>query len=389
MSFSRIYLDHNATTPLAPEVVAATTEALAQWGNPSSIHFSGRGPKLFLREARHNLSRELSCNPLELIFTSGASESNNSILKSCFQLRPERNEFITSRIEHPSVIETFQHLESLGAKVHYINVDRNGLFDLGQFRSVLTPKTNLVSIMFANNETGLIMPLSEIIEEAHAVGSLVHTDAVQAFGKVPFDFKSLNVDYASLSGHKFYALKGVGVSFVRKGSPYMPLIHGGAQERFRRAGTENVLAIHSLGVMAKSLGKVGLEFERLENLRNQFESSLRERIPGVRITHESAPRLPNTSSLVIEGIDGETLLMSLDIKGFSVSTGAACSSGSPEPSPVLMAIGLSRAEAQSSLRVSLGWHTKKEEMDLFLETLVQVILRLRSLKQEVSHVTAN
>lgn len=390
MSFPRIYLDHNATTPLAPEVVEATTEALGQWGNPSSIHFSGRGPKLFLREARQNLSRALGCHPLELIFTSGASESNNTILKSCFQQRPSRTEFITTRIEHPSVLETLKYLESLGATVHYIEVNRKGQFNWEQFRRALSEKTNLVSVMAANNETGLILPLEQIVKEAHAVGALVHTDAVQAFGKIPFELRNLEVDYASLSGHKFYALKGVGVSFVRRGSPYVPLIHGGAQERFRRAGTENVLAIHSLGVMSEHLSRVGAQYERIENLRNQFECKLQEKIQGVSITHAEATRLPNTSSLVIEGVDGETLLMSLDIKGFSVSTGAACSSGSPEPSPVLIAIGLTRTEAQSSLRVSLGWHTSPEEMDLFLETLIQVVHRLRSLQnREEFHVCAN
>lgn len=390
MSFPRIYLDHNATTPLAPEVVQAASEALGHWGNPSSIHYAGRGPKLFLREARQNLSRELVCNPLELIFTSGASESNNTILKSCFELRPSKTEFVTTRIEHPSVLETFKYLESRGAKVHYIEVDRNGDFHWEQFRDVLSEKTNLVSVMAANNETGLVLPLSQISEEAHVFGALVHTDAVQAFGKIPFDFKNLKVDYASLSGHKFYALKGVGVSFVRRGSPYIPLIHGGAQERSRRAGTENILAIHSLGVMAQSLGRVGAQYERLEILRNNFEQKIQENLQGVIITHREAPRLPNTSSLVIEGVDGETLLMSLDIKGFSVSTGAACSSGSPEPSPTLMAVGLSRGEAQSSLRVSLGWKTSSEEIDLFIETLIQVVNRLRSLQiREDDHVSAN
>jgi cysteine desulfurase len=327
---------------------------------------------------------------LELIFTSGASESNNTILKSCFQLRPSRTEFITTRMEHPSVLETFKALEILGAKVHYIEVNRKGQFNWEQFRRALSEKTNLVSVMSANNETGLILPLDQIVHESHAVGALVHTDAVQAFGKIPFDFKNLKVDYASLSGHKFYALKGVGISFVRRGSPYVPLIHGGAQERYRRAGTENVLAIHSLGIMSQHLSQVGAQYERLENLRNQFEKKLQERLQGVSITHAEAPRLPNTSSLVIEGIDGETLLMSLDLKGFSVSTGAACSSGSPEPSPVLLSIGLTRAEAQSSLRVSMGWHTSSEEMDLFLDTLIQVVHRLRSLQiKEEYHVSAN
>ncbi|MFN7262753.1 MAG: cysteine desulfurase family protein [Pseudobdellovibrionaceae bacterium] len=384
-----VYLDHNATSPLSPEVQKAVIGALPFWGNPSSIHQAGRGPKALLREARKSLSQEFQCSPLELIFTSGGSESNNSVIKGVYEktLGGSRCEFITSTVEHPSVLKSFQYLESCGAKVFYVPVSREGLLDLEYYERVLSERTALVSVMAANNETGVIFPISLLAEKAHQKGALFHTDAVQAFVKIPVSLKDWNVDFASFSGHKFYSLKGTGILYAKKSNEVEIFIHGGAQERSRRGGTENVLGIHALGVQAQQLKNVGIYFEQMEKLRNRFEQKLIQEIPGVRINQSQVPRLPNTSSVLIDGVDGETLLMSLDIKGFAVSTGAACSSGNPEPSPVLLAMGLTAGEAQNSLRVSLGWSTTAEQMDQFLEALKQVVGRLRNLAREEVGIT--
>jgi cysteine desulfurase len=381
---TKVYLDHNATTPVSDLVLTALPEALKAWGNPSSIHWAGRSAKLLIREARKNLSEALNINPLEIIFTSGASESNSTILQSCFELsKNSRPEFITSTVEHPSVMKTMKSLEAKGAVVHYVPVNRAGQIDLEFYRAVLSEKTALVSIMYANNETGVIFPISKMAELAHAQGALFHSDCVQAFGKIPLDLAGLGVEFASLSGHKVYALKGTGIIYSRKGSNLLPLIHGGGQERHRRGGTENTLGIFSMGIMAKaisdSIDEVTL---KMSELRKHLEQRILSEISSVEITSAGALRVPNTSSLVIQGIDGETLLMSLDLKGFAVSTGAACSSGSPEPSPVLLAIGLSREEAQSSLRISIGWETTALQINEFVDTLKLVVERLRSLNTQ-------
>lgn len=394
MSKEIIYLDYNATTPLHNHVYQNMADLLLSWGNPSSIHLSSRTPKAVLRETRKKMADYLKCSPLEIIFNSGASEGNNTVLKAVWSYfgfdnvynNKIKNEFIVSQVEHPSVLKTMQYLETLGAVVHYIPVLRTGEIDIQFIKSHLNEKTALVSVMMANNETGNIFPISEITQLVKKNNSLMHTDCVQAFGKMNFNFDNLQIDYATFSGHKFYALKGCGVLFARKNAPYINLIHGGGQERSRRGGTENILAIASLGLMLDQLPEVETQQQRLLNLRNYFETEVLNKINQVTITGRESVRLANTSSLVIKGCDGETLLVSLDIKGFAVSTGAACSSGSPEPSPTLLALGLSAAEAQNSLRVSLGWMTTKEDIDLFISELVQIVIRLRSLSNtEVLH----
>lgn len=381
-----VYLDHNATTPPSREVRALIHDSLDNWGNASSIHFSGRRPKSMLREARQNLARLLKVDPLELVFTSGGSESNNAVIKSVFD-SSSRSEFITSQIEHPSVIKSFRYLEALGAKVHFVPVSRDGELDLEFYQSVLSEETALVSIMLANNETGTILPVRELAEMAHAKGALFHSDCVQALGKLPVNLQDLGVDFATFSAHKFYALKGTGLLYIKRNTPFEPLVHGGGQERHRRGGTENTLGIFALGVQARKLGLVADQMKRVQLLRDHFESRVLRDIPDAQVTAKNGPRLPNTSSLVIAGVDGETLLMSLDLKGYAVSTGAACSSGNPEPSPVLLAMGLTRDEAQSSLRVSLGWETSFEDLDGFFETLRETVRRLRRLSEQgVSNV---
>lgn len=385
-----VYLDHNATTPVAASVAERVREWLGQWGNPSSIHQTGRGPKALLRTARDQVAAMLEVNPLEIVFTSGGSESNNLALKGVFDIFQNQNQnqfrnptfrdrYLFSAVEHPSVKRTAEYLRDRGARVEFIPVSRDGAIGLAAYEAMMGDDVALVSVMLANNETGNVFPVKRLAEIAHAKGALFHSDCVQALGKLPLNLRDLGIDLATFSGHKFYALKGAGVLYVRRGVNIESLIHGGGQERHRRGGTENVLAIASLGAMCELRDQVGPRATELERERDRMEQRLLAEIPGLHLTGAGSPRLPNTSSMVIEGVDGETLLMNLDLRGYAVSTGAACSSGSPEPSPVLLAMGLTRAEAQSSLRVGLGWETESSDIDGFIETLKDVVTRLRSI----------
>lgn len=385
-SSDRVYLDHNATTPVAAFLADKISEWLGHWGNPSSIHWTGRGPKALLRDAHRALAEALGCEPLELIFTSGGSESNNLAIKGVFLARQKKNlglgrdQYLVSAVEHPSVMKSMERLAQQGADVQVIPVDRQGQIDLEAYKSMLSERTSLVSVMYANNETGHIFPIQEMAGLAHEVGALFHCDAVQALGKAPVNLKEWGVDLATFSAHKFYALKGSGLLYAKRGVNLESLISGGGQERGRRAGTENLLAIASLGAMSGYLSELGEATRRMRQLRDHMEAKIKSLIEGVHVTGETGPRVGNTSSLVIDRIDGETLLMNLDLAGFSVSTGAACSSGNPEPSPVLLAMGLSRLEAQSSLRISLGWTTTARDVERFIETLQKVVARLRDFK---------
>jgi len=371
------YFDHNATTPVHPEILLKIPEWLESWGNPSSIHWAGRGPKLILREARQSIAALLGVQPLELIFTAGGSEANNLALMG---VNSARKHIVISAVEHPSVRKTAERLRDQGFTLDLVSVSRDGELDLEQLRRLVTQETAMVSVMLANNETGHIYPLKDIAAIAHAQGALVHCDAVQALGKIDFDLRDMGVDLATFSGHKFYALKGCGVLFARKGLTVNPLIHGGAQERGRRAGTENLLSIASLGFMCAKKPEIGSQAKRIGALRDHLEKRIVGEIEKVVITGPGGLRLPNTSSLCLDGVDGETLLMNLDVRGFAVSTGAACSSGNPEPSPTLLAMGLTREEAQSSLRLSLGWYNTQEEVDRFVDELKIVVARLRGFK---------
>lgn len=387
-----IYLDHNATTPVCKEVLEALPELATAWGNASSIHWGGRQPKNIIRDARKAVADAVGASPLEIIFTVGGSEANNTVIKGVFEyyqtaqfLPPEqrrRAHFMCSAVEHPAVFKTMMHMKELGVRVDVIPVNRQGEIDLKFYEEHLTEETALVSVMFANNETGTLFPIKQMAEMAHKKGALFHTDAVQAFGKVPVNLHDLNVDFASFSGHKFYSIKGSGFLYSKKGSNFSPLIHGGAQERHRRGGTENTLGIGALGVVAKRTNLIADKVKSVAALRDHMEKRILSEIEDVTVTASETPRLPNTSALVLRGADGETMLMSLDIKGYAVSTGAACSSGNPEPSPVLLAMGLSRDEAQNSLRVSLGWDTTLEQVDSFVETLKAVVARLRTIKND-------
>jgi cysteine desulfurase len=390
----RVYLDHNATAPLARKIAEQVPLWLENWGNPSSIHHSGRGPKAVLRETRRLLAQTIGADSaLELIFTSGGSEANNLALKGVFEKLQRsdratdsisvRRRVLVSSVEHPSVRRTAEYLERCGADVDIIPVRKSGEIDLEVYANLLDERVALVSVMLANNETGNLFPVKAMADLAHTKGALFHSDCVQALGKIHVNVRELGVDLASFSAHKFYALKGVGVLYVRRGVSLESLIHGGAQERHRRGGTENTLAIASLGEMCTFQEQIQSRGAELKRLRDHLEDRVLAEIPGVSVTGRESDRLPNTSSLIIEGVDGETLLMNLDMRGFSVSTGAACSSGSPEPSPVLLAMGLTRAEAQSSLRVGLGWANTQTEVDLFVDELDVIVKRIRSFERPV------
>ncbi len=378
---SRIYLDHNATTAPSKTVLDHLPQLISEWGNPSSIHLASRGPKNILRETRKQFAEIFKCSPLEIIFNSGASEGNNTVLKSVWdKFGLEKNEYIISQVEHPSVLKTVSYLQTLGAVVHLIPVSKTGQIDLEFIQNKINSKTALISCMFANNETGTVFPIQQISDIAKKNGVLMHSDCVQALGKYQIDLSILNLDYATFSGHKFYALKGCGILFVKKNAPYANLIHGGGQERSRRGGTENVLGIASIQLMLQQLKFLDQKISEMKILRDEMESEILRKIKNVTITAVESERLSNTSSLVISGVDGETMLMSLDIAGFSVSTGAACSSGSPEPSPVLLAMGLTRNEAQNSLRIGLGWETTSSEIQKFISALVEIVERIRSVE---------
>lgn len=385
------YFDHNATTPVSREVQEALPEIASSWGNPSSIHWGGRQPKNILRDARKAVADSIKASPLEIVFTSGGSESNNTVLRGLFEyyqtapfVSPQqrgRLHYMCSAVEHPSMMKTMEHLKALGAEVDFIPVNRKGELDMEFFESRLSSRTALVSVMAANNETGTLFPIKELAKKAHAAGALFHTDAVQMFGKLPLDVKDLDVDFASFSGHKFYSVKGTGVLYIKKGGNLSSLIQGGAQERHRRGGTENTLGIGALGVAVRRMSQVPAKAQETAALRDYMEARILNEISEVSLTAAETPRLPNTSSLILTGVDGETMLMSLDIQGYAVSTGAACSSGNPEPSPVLLAMGLSRGEAQNSLRLSLGWDTTQDQVDGFIEALKNVVQRLRTLNE--------
>ena len=384
-SGARVYLDHNATTPPDAEVLSRLSSWARDWGNASSIHQAGRGPKSRLREARESIAKMIGSTALEVIFTAGGSESNNTAvfgaLKALRLKGDLRRHILSTPLEHPSLRRAFDALAREGYEIELVPVDRSGLIQVSEIESRLRPgETVFVSVMLANNETGVIQPVKEIARVAKAAGALVHTDAVQALGRISIDVRDLGVDYASFAGHKFYGLRGAGVLFALRGAPLEPLIYGGGQERHRRGGTENTLAIASMGFMCSRMAEVETRAEKMRELRDLFESRVLNEIQGCSITSKESPRMASTSSLLLPGTDGETLLMSLDMDGFAVSTGAACSSGSPEPSPVLLAMGLSRDEAQCSLRVGLGWSTTQDDIERFVEALKKVVTRLRGLR---------
>ena len=380
----RIYLDFNASTPLAPEVVAAMAPFLTEgFGNPSSPHWAGAPARDAVEAARLQVAMLIGCDPTEVVFTSGGTEANNHALKGVFFSaghRFERPHFITTQVEHPAILEPCRFLQGLGAEVTYLCVDRYGQIDPDEVRRAICPETVLVSVMHANNELGTVQPVAEISRFAREAGITMHSDGVQAVGRIPTGVNALGVDLYSLSGHKIYAPKGVGALFVRKGTRLDPILHGGHHERERRPGTENVAGAAALGFAAGWMqSHWASEAERLRALRDRLEQGILARVPHAFVNGRKASRTPNTANICFEGVEGEAMVIALDLKGFAVSTGAACSSGAVEPSHVLTAIGLPTEKAKASLRFSLGRSNTVEQVDALIEAVVEAAEHLRKL----------
>ncbi len=377
-----VYLDNNATTPLDEHVKRYLEENWDVFGNASSMHGFGRKARAKIEESRGNVAALICARAEEIVFTSGGSESNNTVFMTLLshKLFKNKKEIITSQIEHPSVLETARFMETLGFIVHYVPVDRTGKIDTEFLRSRVSDKTALVSIMYANNEIGTLQDIKGIAEIAHAHGAYVHTDAVQAVGKVPVDVRNIGVDYLSLSGHKIYGPKGVGALYIKKGSPIVPFIHGGHQEEGVRAGTYNNIGIFGLGIAAsRALQSLSEQSMRLQNLRNRLRDGIVKRIGDIHINGHPTDNLPNTLNVSFPGAEGESILLYLDLEGIAVSTGSACASGSLDPSHVLIACGLGPELAHGSIRFSLGKDTTAEDIDYVLDTLPGIIKKIRSM----------
>ncbi len=376
------YFDYNATTPVHPEVLEAMLPFLKEsYGNPSSAHTFGRVTRTAIDNAREKVAKILGADASEIVFTSCGSESNNLVLKGLASFHCKaKDHIITSRIEHPAILSTCSFLEESGYKVTYLPVDKNGRINLSELERAITKQTLVISIMHGNNEIGVIQSISEIGEIARRKGVFFHTDAVQTVGKIPIDVNRLNVDFLSLSAHKFYGPKGVGVLYVRKGIDMYPLIHGGHQEKSRRAGTENVAGIVGLGTACEiAMRDMDEEFRHLVSLKEKFCNGLMGKIPKIRINCSYENCMPNTLNVGFFAIEGESLLINLDLKGIAVSTGSACSSGSVEPSHVLRAIDVPVEYIQGSLRFSFGRFTTSGEIDYLLEVLPPIVEKLRSM----------
>jgi cysteine desulfurase len=375
----RAYLDNNATTPLLPPVLEAMQPYfIEQFGNASSIHHHGQQTRAAVERARESVAALLSCRASEMVFTSGGTESDNLAL---FGITRPGDHIITSSIEHHAVLNGCKRLEALGCEVTCIPVDGQALVSPDDVKRALRPNTRLISIMMANNETGVVQPVNEIGAIAAEADVYFHTDAVQAAGKVPIDVSAIGCDLLSISGHKIHAQQGVGALYVRKGTLLQPMLYGGRHERARRAGTENVAGIVGLGKAAEMAlaGFTNGEVERIRTLRDRLERAIVETIDAVGVNSARATRVPNTSSIYFDFIEGEALVIALDLKGVAVSTGAACSSGAIEPSHVLTAMGLSPDRARASLRFSIGKQNTGEDVDLLLSVLPETVARLREL----------
>ena len=381
-----IYLDYNATTPLDPQVLDEMMPYLRNdFGNPSSIHSFGMMGKGALDSARERVASLINARPREIVFTSGGSESNNFALKGvAFGSGGKKgNHLVTTAVEHESVLETFRSLENQGFRVTYLGVDASGIIDLDELGDSISDETILVSCIFANNETGTVMPIREIACIVKENGSIFHTDAVQAAGKIDIDVDEIPADLLTLSAHKFYGPKGAGALYVRGGLNkrvrLMPLIHGGGQETGSRSGTENVPAIAGMGMAAGiALREMKEDESRIRPLRDKLWERLSAEIAGIRLNGSTDNLLWNTLNIYIEGVSGDSLSMALDLDGVAISTGSACSEGKVEPSHVLMAMGMSQADASSSVRISLGRFTSEEEIDEAARVIVRNVERIRT-----------
>jgi len=364
-----IYLDHAATCATDPQVIDAMLPYFSEYyGNPSSIYSLSRTTRNAIENAREILANAIGANPKEIVFTSGGSESDNFAIKGIAQAHREKgNHIITSQIEHHAVLYTCKYLEKSGFEVSYIPVDNNGIVKLDELEKAIRHETILITIMHANNEIGTIQPIQQISGIAHQHGIKFHTDAVQTFGHIPVNVDELDVDLLSISGHKFYGPKGVGALYIRKGTKITPLIHGGDQEHRRRASTENVPGIIGMGKAVEIA------------LRDEFIKKLLYTIPDTILNGHPVNRLPNNVNISFEGIEGESILLNLDMEGVAASTGSACSSSSLEPSHVLLSIGLTHEFAHGSVRFSMGKHTTKDDLDYVVEVLPGIVKKLRAM----------
>ena len=376
-----VYFDNNATSRAAPEVVEEMLPFFGEYyGNPSSMHFFGGGVQGRLDVARARVAALLGALPEEIIFTGCGTESDSTALWSAVRAFPEKKHIIITKVEHPAVMNVAKFLESQGWRVTQLPVDEHGRLNLDDLKNAITPDTALVSIMWANNETGVIFPVEEAARITHAKGVLFHTDAVQAAGKVPINLKDAKIDMLSISGHKLHAPKGIGALYLKKGSRFMPFMMGGHQEQGRRAGTENVPYIVGLG-RAAELAAANLQKENtyVKGLRDRLEAGLSKAVKNTKINGSGAPRLPNTLNISFEYVEGESILIMLSEKGICASSGSACTSGSLEPSHVIRAMGVPQTFAQGSIRFSLSVYNTEAEVDLVVKEMPAIIERLRAI----------
>jgi cysteine desulfurase len=384
----RFYFDHNATTPVSEDVFDAMRPVfLETYGNASSIHYYGQLAKQKLEQGRRQAAALVGCDPTEIVFTGGGTEADNlALLGFVRHHAASRKHVITTAIEHPAVLNACAQLEREGVAVTYTRVGGDGVVEPDEIRRALRPETVLISVMHANNELGSLQPVADIARIAREAGVAVHSDGVQAAGKIPVNVRDIGVDFYTMSGHKIYAPKGIGVLYARKGTRLGPILYGGHHERDRRPGTENVPSAVGFGcAAARAVAEVEHEGIRLASLRDRLERGILERVPGVRVNAAHAPRVANTSSVSFDGIEGEAMVIALDLKGFAASSGAACSSGAVEPSHVLLAIGLSREQARGSLRFSFGRSNTAAQVDALVEAVVQSAAHLRKISPVAVH----
>jgi len=382
-----IYLDHNATTPLHPEVKNIITDMFDVFGNPSSLHTVGRIARQQIEQAREIVANFIGAAPDEIIFVGSGSEANNTVLNSlscpsqvCRLERNLRDEIITTSIEHPCVLETSKCLRERGTTVHYLPVDITGKVKLNTLKELLSEKTALVSVMYANNEIGTIQDIKAIAEIAHAQGAFFHTDAVQAVGKIPVNVKDLDVDFLTFSAHKIYGPKGVGALYVKRGTPFCPLIRGGHQERGRRAGTENTIGIVAFAkAIEMRKQEMSDEAVRLRRFKKMLIDGIKYKIPDVQFNGHPTDTLPGTLNISFAGAEGESILLYLDLEGIGVSTGSACASGSLEPSHVILATGVGAELAHGSIRISMGRENTAEDIYYTVSALERVVKKVRDM----------
>ncbi|MGD8344833.1 MAG: cysteine desulfurase NifS [Desulfobacterales bacterium] len=377
-----IYVDNNATTKVAPEVLDAMLPYFSDnYGNPSSMHSFGGNVGRAIKTAREHVARLIGAEPSEIVFNSCGTESDGTAIRAAIESYPDKKHIVTSRVEHPAIKNLYESLSKKGYRTTFVPVDGKGRLDMDHLYDSLSEDTAVVSLMWGNNETGVIFPIEEISREVNSRGILFHTDAVQAVGKIPINVGDSGVDMLSLSGHKFHAPKGIGALYIRKGTKFSPFMIGGHQESGRRGGTENTAAIVGLGKAAELAAEhlKHNDYERISRLRDKLEHALLEKVPNAMVNGDTNNRLPNTTSIAFEYVEGEAILLMMNEHGICASSGSACTSGSLEPSHVLRAMGVPFTAAHGSIRFSLSRYNTEDEIDVIIETLPPIIERLREL----------